>query len=162
MTIPSSPELGTSTSSHFAGLEDRGQSQAVAFREPWPTGRRHGRALHYLSSDKHIMEVPYSEEGNSFVPEAPRAWSEVPIPYASFNLSPDGARAIILVPADPGTPRRDLHVTFLLNFSTSCVGAYLCGATRRASGCASCFQSADVHTCARRGIDAMVGHPARA
>jgi hypothetical protein len=79
----------------------------------WP---RNGRALYYLSSDKHIMEVTYSEEGNSFVPDGPRAWSEVAIPFASFNLSPDGARAILVVPADHGKERRDLHVTFLFNF----------------------------------------------
>jgi serine/threonine protein kinase/Tol biopolymer transport system component len=79
----------------------------------WP---RHGQALYYLSSDKHIMEVAYAEEGNSFVPEGPRPWSDVTIPFASFNLSPDGARAIIVVPVDPGRERRDLHVTFLLNF----------------------------------------------
>ena len=50
------------------------------------------------------------------MPEGPRAWSDMRIPFASFNLSPDGARAIIVVPVDPGRERRDLHVTFLLNF----------------------------------------------
>ena len=79
----------------------------------WP---RDGRALYYLSLDKHIMEVTYAEGGNSFGPEVPRPWSDVPIPFASCNLSPDASRAIIVVPQDHGRERRDFHVTFLLNF----------------------------------------------
>jgi serine/threonine protein kinase/Tol biopolymer transport system component len=78
----------------------------------WP---RHGRALYYLSSDKHVMEVAYSAGTHSFASEEPRTWSEVTIPFASFNLSPDGGRAIIVVPVDPGTQRGTIHVMFLLN-----------------------------------------------
>ena len=70
----------------------------------------------YLSVDKRIMEVGYAERGNSFAPETPRPWSDKPIPFASCTLSSNGDRAIIVVPVNPGTERRDLHVTFLLNF----------------------------------------------
>jgi serine/threonine-protein kinase len=79
----------------------------------WPSG---GRALYYLSPDRHIMEVTYSEEGNSFVVDEPQRWSETVLPFAAFNLSPDTTRAIIATPAEPLDARHTLHVTFLLNF----------------------------------------------
>ena len=78
----------------------------------WPSS---GRALYYLSPDRHIMEVTYTEEGNSFVADEPRRWSEATLPFAAFNLSPDTTRAIIAAPAEPLDARHTLHVTFLLN-----------------------------------------------
>lgn len=78
----------------------------------WPSG---GRALHYLSPDRHIMEVPYTEEGNSFLADEPQRWSEATLPFAAFNISPDTTRAIMAVPAEPLDARHTLHVTFLLN-----------------------------------------------
>ena len=78
----------------------------------WPSG---GRALYYLSTDRHIMEVTYTEEGNSFVADEPQRWSEATLPFAAFNVSPDTTRAIIAAPADPLDARHTLHVTFLLN-----------------------------------------------
>ena len=78
----------------------------------WPSG---GRALYYLSTDRHIMEVTYTEEGNSFVADEPQRWSEATLPFAAFNVSPDTTRAIIAAPAEPLDARHSLHVTFLLN-----------------------------------------------
>jgi serine/threonine-protein kinase len=78
----------------------------------WPSG---GRALYYLSPDRHIMEVTYTEEGNSFIADEPQLWSEAILPFAAFNLSPDTTRAIIATPAEPLDARHTLHVTFLLN-----------------------------------------------
>jgi serine/threonine-protein kinase len=78
----------------------------------WPSG---GRALYYLSPDRHIMEVTYTEEGNSFVADEPQRWSEATLPSAAFNLSADCTRAIIAAPAEPLDARNTLHVTFLLN-----------------------------------------------
>ncbi len=78
----------------------------------WPSS---GRALYYLSPDRHIMEVTYTEEGNSFVADEPQRWSEATLPSAAFNLSPDSTRAIIAAPAEPLDARHTLHVTFLLN-----------------------------------------------
>jgi serine/threonine-protein kinase len=78
----------------------------------WPSG---GRALYYLSPDRHIMEVIYTEEGNSFVADEPQRWSEAILPFAAFNVSPDTTRAIIAAPAEPLDARHTLHVTFLLN-----------------------------------------------
>ena len=78
----------------------------------WPSA---GRALYYLSPDRHIMEVTYTEEGNSFVADEPRRWSEATLPFAAFNVSPDTTRAIIATPAEPLDARHTLHVTFLLN-----------------------------------------------
>lgn len=78
----------------------------------WPSG---GRGLYYLSTDRHIMEVTYTEEGNSFVADEPQRWSEATLPFAAFNVSPDTTRAIIAAPAEPLDARHTLHVTFLLN-----------------------------------------------
>ena len=78
----------------------------------WPP---RGRALYYLSTDRHIMEVAYTEEGNSFVADEPRRWSEATLPLAAFNLSPDATRAIIATPAEPMDARHSLHVIFLMN-----------------------------------------------
>jgi Tol biopolymer transport system component len=78
----------------------------------WPSG---GRALYYLSPDRHIIEVTYTEEGNSFVADEPQRWSAATLPSAAFNLSPDTTRAIIAAPAEPQDARQTLHVTFLLN-----------------------------------------------
>jgi hypothetical protein len=61
------------------------------------------------------MEVPYTEEGNSFVADEPQRWAEATLPFAAFNVSPDTTRAIIAAPADPLDGRHTLHVTFLLN-----------------------------------------------
>ncbi len=78
----------------------------------WPSG---GRALYHLSTDRHIMEVAYTEDGNSFVADEPQRWSEATLPFAAFNLSPDATRAIIARPAEPVDARHSLHVTFLMN-----------------------------------------------
>jgi len=78
----------------------------------WPSG---GRGLYYLSTDRHIMEVTYTEEGNSFVADEPQRWSEATLPFAAFNVSPDTTRAIIAAAAEPLDARHTLHVTFLLN-----------------------------------------------
>lgn len=79
----------------------------------WPKG---GRALFYLSPDRRIMEVTYSEEGNSFVADAPQRWSDTALPFAAFNVDPDATRAILALPAERVIAGRTLHVTFLLNF----------------------------------------------
>ncbi len=78
----------------------------------WPSG---GRALYYLSPDRRIMEVTYTEEGNSFVADEPQPWSEATLPFAAFNISADASRAIIATSAEPLDARHTLHVTFLLN-----------------------------------------------
>jgi serine/threonine protein kinase len=88
-------------------------SSGPAYPVAWPCD---GRALYFLSSDKHIMEVPYSEKRNSFIPEPARPWSETPILFSLFDMSPGGRRAIISIPAGPLGGGGDLHVNFLLNF----------------------------------------------
>jgi serine/threonine-protein kinase len=79
----------------------------------WP---RAGRALYYLSPGRQVMEVTYSEQETSFVAEAPQRWSDATLPFAAFNLSPDGTRAIMAMPAEPVNARHTLHVTLLMNF----------------------------------------------
>jgi len=79
----------------------------------WPP---QGDALYYLSSERHIMEVTHSLDGNVFVPDPPRRWSEVPIPFALFNLSPDADRAIVATHVSSAARKGSLHVNVLLNF----------------------------------------------
>ena len=88
-------------------------SSGAAYPVAWPCD---ARALYFLSSDRHIMEVPYSERRNSFVAEPARPWSETPIPFNLFDMSPGGRRAVISIPASAQSEAGDLHVNFLLNF----------------------------------------------
>jgi len=88
-------------------------SSGAAYPVAWPCD---ARALYFLSSDRHIMEVPYSEKRNSFVPEPARPWSEKPIPFNVFDMSPGGKRAIISIQKGPEGEAGELHVNFLLNF----------------------------------------------
>jgi Tol biopolymer transport system component/tRNA A-37 threonylcarbamoyl transferase component Bud32 len=75
-----------------------------------------GRTLYYSSSDQRIMELAYSEKGDSFLAEKARRWSDSVIPYA-FDMSSDGNR--ILTSVLEGSAKgqdSDSHVTLLLNF----------------------------------------------
>ena len=55
------------------------------------------------------MEVPYSEKRNSFVPEPARPWSEKPILFNVFDMSPGGKRAIISIQKGPEGEAGELH-----------------------------------------------------
>lgn len=79
----------------------------------WPP---QGDALYYLSAERHIMEVTYSGEGNAFVADPPRRWSDTPTPFALFNLSPDADRAIVATHVSSAARKGSLHVHVLLNF----------------------------------------------
>ena len=79
----------------------------------WPVQRN---ALYYLSSDRHIMEVTYTDEGNVFLADPPRRWSDVPTPFALFNLTPDAGRAMVGTHAPSAARKGSLHVNVLLNF----------------------------------------------
>jgi serine/threonine-protein kinase len=64
--------------------------------------------------------VSYTAEGNSFAAGRPRVWCPTPIRRdgvrQNFDMSADGARAVVFPPPPPGQTEGSLHATFLLNF----------------------------------------------
>jgi hypothetical protein len=74
--------------------------------------------LIYGAGDQ-LMAVSYSVNGDSFVPEKPRVWTDKlggkigP----SWALAPDGRRVAVVTPVTPTeTPKPDHEVVLLLNF----------------------------------------------
>jgi hypothetical protein len=66
------------------------------------------------------MVANYAIEGQSFVPGKPRPWSPTPIlrdgVRLTFDMTPDGKRAVVFpIPAETRA-EGSLHATFLLNF----------------------------------------------
>jgi serine/threonine-protein kinase len=76
--------------------------------------------LYFLAADDRIMVASYSIEGNSFVAGRPRVWSLTPVRRdgvrQSFDMSPDGKRAVVFPQPAAGQTEGTLHATFLLNF----------------------------------------------
>jgi Tol biopolymer transport system component len=75
--------------------------------------------LLYLAPDGRIMAVPYTATSDAFQAEKPRVWSETrvqirPLNGASFDLHPDGERAV-MAPATEATAG-PTHVTMIFNF----------------------------------------------
>jgi hypothetical protein len=70
---------------------------------------RNGRELFYRTPDQQIMVVSYTTEGDSFVPDKPRLWSEKRLAdtgnLQNLDISPDGKRFLVLMPAEtPAEP----------------------------------------------------------
>jgi serine/threonine-protein kinase len=84
----------------------------------FPIWSRNGRELLYVNGTQ-MMVVPYSVKGDSFSAGQPRHWSEKAFPAGpTFDLSPDGKRFALVMPAATATPaERPTHVTFLLSFA---------------------------------------------
>src|SRR5262249_32408943 len=87
----------------------------------FPTWSRTGNELFYLSRDARVMAVSYRVDGNSFVAEKPRLWSQAgilnPSMFRLFDIGPDGKRFVQLRPrAATEDARSATQLTFLLNF----------------------------------------------
>jgi Tol biopolymer transport system component len=84
-----------------------------------PTFSQTRNELLYRGSDKHIMVVPYTVEGDSFKPDKPRIWSEQMISARvgqnSYDLHPDGERLAAGLPTGQAEEKLD-KVTFIFNF----------------------------------------------
>ena len=82
-----------------------------------PMWSPNGRELFYLAPDRRIMVVSYTAEGNSFVADKPRLWSETRVTTSALALAPDGKRFAVVKETDE-TDRQEAptHVTVLLNF----------------------------------------------
>jgi len=87
-----------------------------------PAWSRNGRELYFRTEDNRIMVANLMAQGDSFVADGPKAWSDQRIADVSpgvpnYDLAPDGKRIVALIPADaPETQRAQSHVIFLENF----------------------------------------------
>jgi serine/threonine-protein kinase len=88
----------------------------------YPMWSRSGRELLFESLDNRIMVAGYTVQGDSFVPDKPRLWSEktlVNTVHTSKNvdLASDGKRVVALMQADGPEAQQSQHqVVFLENF----------------------------------------------
>jgi Tol biopolymer transport system component/predicted Ser/Thr protein kinase len=78
------------------------------------------RQLFYQTLDAYIMVADYTVEGDSFIAEKPRLWSDTPIRnlgIVNSDLAADGKRFAVFPPSEPNAADKGAaHVTFLLNF----------------------------------------------
>jgi Tol biopolymer transport system component len=88
----------------------------------FPVWSHKGHELFYLSGGR-IMAVSYAANGDSFVREKPRVWSDKRLlslgspPYSTYDAAPDGKRfAVVLYPDGTAEEKPITHVTLLLNF----------------------------------------------
>ena len=86
-----------------------------------PMWSSNGKDLFYRTDDQRIMVASYTVTGDSFVPDAPRLWSDKRLASTgtalNFDLAWDGKRFAVLMPADNPEPKETRgHVTLMLNF----------------------------------------------
>jgi len=83
---------------------------------------RSGRELFFESLDNRIMVAGYTVQGDSFVADKPRLWSEKglaanTVNFRNVDLAPDGKRIVAVMPAEGGEAQQPQHhVVFLENF----------------------------------------------
>jgi serine/threonine-protein kinase len=88
----------------------------------YPTWSHNGRDLFFESLDNRIMVAAYTVQGDSFVPDKPRIWSEKRFAnlgglFKNFDLAPDRTRIAALIPVENAeTQKARNHVVFLQNF----------------------------------------------
>lgn len=107
---------------YVRAFPDRGTKRLISTSGGnFPVWSRNGKELFYRTEDQRIMVAAYEVNGDSFVADTPRAWSERQIANTgltpNFDLAPDGRRFAVLMPADSPEPQESRsHVTLLLNF----------------------------------------------
>jgi WD40 repeat protein/predicted Ser/Thr protein kinase len=88
----------------------------------YPMWSRSGRELFFESLDNRIMVAGYTAQGDSFVADKPRLWSEKALANLvnsskNVDLAPDGRRIVAVMPAEgPNAEQSRNHVVFLENF----------------------------------------------
>jgi hypothetical protein len=81
-----------------------------------------GRELFFESLDNRIMVAGYTVQGDSFVPDKPRRWSEKALANTvnsrkNVDLAPNSKRFVVVMPAEAGDAQQSRnHVIFLENF----------------------------------------------
>jgi serine/threonine-protein kinase len=98
-----------------------GQWQVSTGQDEFPIWSRNGHELFFLT-DNRIMVAGYTANGDSFVPDKPRVWSERPLldlgspPVPTYDAAPDGKHFAVVLYADGTAEEKPItHVTFLLN-----------------------------------------------
>ena len=97
-----------------------GKQQISSGGGTYPAWSRNGHELFfYYGPQNLLMAASYQEQGDSFVADKPRAWSEKgPAHFAttrSYDPAPDGKQIVALMSADTPQEART-RVIFLLNF----------------------------------------------
>ena len=83
---------------------------------------RSGRELFFESLENRVMVAGYSVQGDSFVADKPRLWSEKALSNLvnsskNVDLAPDGKRIVAVLPVEgPDAQQSQSHVIFLENF----------------------------------------------
>jgi Tol biopolymer transport system component/DNA-binding winged helix-turn-helix (wHTH) protein len=82
-----------------------------------PIWSRNGRELFYQNPhDQQVHVAAYTIQGDSFVLQKPRVWSETRVGtdfYPGYDVAPDGKRVLVLFPAEAAKP--ETHLRVLLN-----------------------------------------------
>jgi Tol biopolymer transport system component len=87
-----------------------------------PVWSKDGHQLFYRTEDQRMMVADYTVKGDSFVVrDKPRMWFDKRLANIglglNFDLSPDGKRFVVLMPADSPEPREtQSHVTLVVNY----------------------------------------------
>ena len=88
----------------------------------YPIWSRNRHELFFIGLDQRIMVTSYTVAGNSFIPGAPRVWSEqrlssVRVADTPYDLAPDGERFAVVLDAEDAREEKALtSVTLVLNF----------------------------------------------
>jgi len=94
-------------------------SNRDGFHPVWSSNRRE---LFFLQDgEQQIMAASYKIQGNSFVPDKPRPWSEEKLAITpttrEYDVARDGNHIVALLPADAANEEKPPHhVVFLLSF----------------------------------------------
>jgi serine/threonine-protein kinase len=78
-----------------------------------------GHELFYETQDHRIMVVHYGVNGDSFIPDKPRQWSDQLFYYpgtSNLDIAPDGKRFAVFAAPKEDQAKGSVHVTMLLNF----------------------------------------------
>ena len=103
----------------FPGTPSSGKWQISNSGGMYPVWSRNSRELFYRTADNQIMVAPYSVNGDSFVRENLREWSETRLAnigmVANYDIAPDGKRIVAILPSKPTEKKAERHV-IVLNF----------------------------------------------
>jgi serine/threonine-protein kinase len=88
----------------------------------YPVFSRTGQKLFFRTEDNQVMLANYTVQGDSFVADKPRVWSETRLAdlgiILNYDVAPDGKRILALMPSEAQKGERTpSHVTFMLNFA---------------------------------------------
>jgi Tol biopolymer transport system component len=86
-----------------------------------PAWSTNGRELFYRNDDSRIMVATYTVDGDTFIADKPRVWSDRRLANTGltplFDLAPDGKRFLVLMrPEAPDPNAAPSHVTLMINF----------------------------------------------